>query len=164
MSQTRYWETWEPTCIKKFIAWLYDNGFLSSNRWFKAWDVGYDMSRQNLNSETQAKRTEGKGKVVSQTGQWETWATTCITKSIAYPYNILFLSSNRWIKAWAIAYDIGFSNSKSGIEAYDVGYAMGWKNLNSETRAERNEWKGKVMLCQRQGSEGHEPPHALKSS
>ena len=31
------------------------------------------------------------------------------------------------------------------IKAYDVGYDMGLENLNSETRAKKNEWKGKVV-------------------
>ena len=34
---------------------------MSSNRWIKAYDVGYDMGWENLNSETQAKKKEGKG-------------------------------------------------------------------------------------------------------
>ena len=41
---------------------------------------------------------------------------------------------------------------------------VGWKNPNSETRAERSECKGKVMLCKRLHSERDELPHALKSS
>ena len=38
--------------------WPYDIEFQSSNRCIKANDVGYDMSRQNLNFETQAQRNE----------------------------------------------------------------------------------------------------------
>ena len=50
------------------------------------------------------------------------------------------------------------------MKDYDVGHDMGCKNLNSEIRVERIELKRNVILSQRQGSEGYEPPHALKRS
>ena len=89
------------------------------------------MSQQNLKSETQAERHEGKSRVVLQISHRETRATTCIKKLTAWPY------------------DIGFSSSNRPIKAYDVGYNMSRKNLNYETQAERYEGKSKVVSQKR---------------
>ena len=48
------------------------------------------MLRQNLNFETQAKRHEGKSKVVSQIGPRGARATTCVKKFIAWLCDIRF--------------------------------------------------------------------------
>ena len=56
----------------------------------KGYDVGYDMVRKNLNSETQAESHEEKSNVKWQIRQWETWVTMCIKKIIAWSYDIGF--------------------------------------------------------------------------
>ena len=128
VSKTRYWGTWVTTSIRKLIASPYDIVFTYSRSWIKASNVGFDMGWKNRNSRTRAERSEWKGKLVLKTRSWGTWATTCIKKLIPWSYGI------------------GFSSARSRIKAYDVGYDMGQNNPNSETGAERNDWKGKVNV------------------
>ena len=51
-------------CIKKLRAWSYDIRFQSLNKCIKAYDVGYDMDKKKLHSETQGVRYEEKCNVV----------------------------------------------------------------------------------------------------
>ena len=56
----------------------------------KAYDVGFNMVRENLKSETHRERHEGKINVVYQIRFRKTRATTCIKKLIAWSYDIGF--------------------------------------------------------------------------
>ena len=128
--------TWATTCIKQLIVWSYDIGFSSFKSWIKDYDVGYELRWKNLNSEIQAERNEWKSNIVSK----------LIVRDLSHHMH----QKAHSVAVWYCIFEFKILNQSLRcrlfwIKAYDVGYDKGWRNLNSESWAERNEWKGNIV-------------------